>query len=438
LCDGCPFLKEDDWLDEPPALVKVLFVGPSSRCQLRCDYCYTTLRPELILSSDYDTYAVCEEMIRKGWLAADATVFWAGGEPTAFRRFDETFRLLSDFGTVRHQIYTNAVRTSPPLVAALNARRVMAVCSMDAGTRKTYAKVKGRDLFDRVVETCTNYAATGGDFSLKYICLNNNSDREDLDGFLEIAQRLCIRTILLDLDYAYNCAPTRAVFDALVYLFQRAHLAGIEVGFEGASRSVPELDLAGRVRRTAQAGLLDILKVTTPTFRLDPTSANHGLVPLQQISIEPSAVGLVLNSLSTDPYFALPNIDVPPGRRALISIDISAAQEDMLEVYYLSAHGENFSAENRVRYGLTAGRQQVVVPAVPLSGSLQGALRIDPGCFSGQYRLHGLAVYIVPMDPLAGAVANGIIEAHQEDPTTSAPESRLAKDEDATRTVAVL
>ncbi|MBL9139936.1 MAG: hypothetical protein JNK85_28955, partial [Verrucomicrobiales bacterium] len=47
LCDGCPFLKEDDWLDEPPALVKVLFVGPSSRCQLRCDYCYTTLRPEL-------------------------------------------------------------------------------------------------------------------------------------------------------------------------------------------------------------------------------------------------------------------------------------------------------------------------------------------------------------------------------------------------------
>ncbi|MCC7373487.1 MAG: radical SAM protein [Verrucomicrobiales bacterium] len=428
-CEGCPFLKVDDWPDEPQAPIMVLFVGHSSRCQLRCDYCYTTLRPEQLVSSDYDIYTVCEDMIRKGWLGADATIFWAGGEPTAFRRFDETFRMLSDFGTVRHQIYTNAVRTSAPLVEALNARQVMAVCSLDAGTRETYAKVKGRDLFHRAVQTCANYAATGGDFSLKYICLNNNSGREDLDGFLEIAQRLRIRTILLDTDYAYNCAPARPVFDALVYLFQRAHLAGIEVGFEGASRSVPELDLVGRVRRTAQTGLLDALRGTTPTFRLDPTSADHGLVPLHQITLETSADGLLLNSLGTDPYFALPNFEIPSGHRALISIDITATQADLIEVYYLSTPGQNFTVENRVRYGLSEGRQQVVVPAVPLINEIHGALRLDPGCFPGQYRLHGLSVYIVPTKPFGDVVVNRLIEAHQEDPTSSAPERRLVTNE---------
>jgi hypothetical protein len=437
-CEGCPFLKEDDWPDEPQSPIMVLFVGPSSRCQLRCDYCFTTLRPEQLVSSDYDIYTVCEEMIRKGWLGADATVFWAGGEPTAFRRFDETFRMLSDFGTVRHQIYTNAVRTSPALVEALIARRVMAVCSLDAGTRETYAKVKGRDLFHRAVETCARYAATDGDFSLKYICLNNNSGRDDLDGFIEIAQRLRIRTILLDTDYAYKCAPTRAVFDALVYLFQRAHLAGIEVGFEGASRSIPELDLAGRVRRTAQAGLLDALTGTTPAFRLDPNSPNHGLVPLEQMGLETSSDGLLLTSLGTDPSFALPNLEIPSGHRALISIDMTAGQADLLEVYYLAAAGEDFTSENRVRYGLAEGRQHVVIPAVPLAGSLRGPLRIDPGCFPGQYRLHELAVYLVPVDNLGDDLLPRIIEAYHGDPATSAPESRLTTDEREPRKATVL
>jgi hypothetical protein len=62
--------------------------------------------------------------------------------------------------------------------------------SLDAGTRETFAKIKGLDLFDKVCDNLVRYSSKGP-VRLKYIILPGLNDNEaDIDGFVALCVRL--------------------------------------------------------------------------------------------------------------------------------------------------------------------------------------------------------------------------------------------------------
>ncbi len=395
-CAGCPHLREDEWPDQPAHLLTTLIVGPSAVCDLKCGYCFTVLEPEKVVTSKYELYPILEDLIRRGYLSPDALIFWAGGEPTIFKRFDDMFRLLTAHGRVRHQIYTNATRTSPAVVEALRANRATVVCSLDAGTRETYATIKGRDAFDRVIATSTRYAATGGDFRLKYLGLPGNATTADVNGFLELARRWKVRTIYCDVDYATLSRPPIEVVDALGQIMAGALCAGIQTEFEVASKTVPEERLPDRVTKVAHAVLDQPGSPAQRRWALNPGLNDRDLTPLHMVTPMPGTEALTLRSSGNDPYLLLPEIPFAPQERALIAIDITAAQTDLLEVYYQDENTATYSAANTVKVGLQPGRQRLFLPAFPFANSLKGRIRLDPGCFAGDYVVHQLEVFAVP------------------------------------------
>ncbi len=398
-CAGCPHLREDDWPDKPEYLLDTLIVGPSAVCDLKCGYCFTVLEPNTVESSRYELYPILEEIIRKGYLSPDALILWAGGEPTIFKRFDDMFRLLTSHGRVKHRIYTNATRTSPAVIEALKADRATVICSMDAGTRETYAQVKGRDAFDRVVATCTRYAETGGDFRLKYLGLPGNSTPQDMEGFLALARKWKVRTIYCDTDYAALSKPPPEVVATLRGIVAGALRAGIQAEFEVASRTVPEEQLPQRVMQTAYEHLDATWTPEQRRWALVPGSNDRELTFAKMVTGEPGVDGLLLHSSGDDPYLYLPEIAFQPGERAVIAVEITAAQADLLEIYYLDDEATGYNVKNTVKVGLQPGRQRLYLPAFPFNGSLKGRIRLDPGCFQGTYVLHQLEVFSASATP---------------------------------------
>jgi molybdenum cofactor biosynthesis enzyme MoaA len=68
--------------------------------------------------------------------------------------------------------------------------------SVDAGTRETYERIKGKDVFGPVVTNLIEYAEHG-DITLKYIASKDNLDDRDLDGFLDLVRTLKAKSVMV-------------------------------------------------------------------------------------------------------------------------------------------------------------------------------------------------------------------------------------------------
>jgi len=198
LCEGCGWLENKAW--EPQEYpFNHLTIAHFTQCNLRCTYCYVTQggfheQP----ATPYDIYPILEFMINQRLLSPKAHVFWGGGEPTLFRDFERSFRLLMDYGA-EQSVSTNATVVSTALKDGLLKKRINLVCSVDAGTAETYRKIKNRDYFDRVWRHLGEYVTTGGRVDAKIIVMQEN--HHEIGPFLEMAARTGVRNIVYDVNF---------------------------------------------------------------------------------------------------------------------------------------------------------------------------------------------------------------------------------------------
>lgn len=246
LCRGCGWLENRAW--EPQEYpFDHLTIAHFTRCNLQCNYCYVTkggfhehpARP-------YDIFPVLTQMIKERLLAPKAHVFWGGGEPTLFEDFERSFRLLMDHGA-EQSVSTNATVLFRALKDGLRKRKINLVCSIDAGTRETYRRVKNRDFFDRVWRNLGEYARTGGRVDAKIIVMEEN--RREIVPFLEMAERAGVRNIVYDVNFHHQEHPDEIV-DAIAQIhYEGALKRGMRI-IEGGS-GVPAFgeELRARIQR---------------------------------------------------------------------------------------------------------------------------------------------------------------------------------------------
>jgi MoaA/NifB/PqqE/SkfB family radical SAM enzyme len=198
-----------DRTDIAPRPPVCLYLEVTNRCNLLCETCPRTfeeLEPPADLSWDLFTRIVDQvpDVAR--------VVLHGVGEPMLVKALPRMVRYLKDRGT--YVLFnTNGTLLNPkkfPEIVAtgLDEMRV----SLDAADRATYARVRGKDFFDRIVRDVGRFTgylqATGATRPLVSLWLTGLKETiAQLPDFVRLAERMGVREVHLQ----------RLVFDAAGY-----------------------------------------------------------------------------------------------------------------------------------------------------------------------------------------------------------------------------
>lgn len=182
-----------------------------SLCQARCIYCDVLKESELMkkpeVAKQYEMmFEVVELASKCGIIAKNAVWEMASGEVAIHPYHD---RLMSLIGNNNGKFFTNAMKFDEDVARNLhNNPNSMINFSIDSGTAKTWAKVKGIDNFDTAIENMLRYRANArpNQFEIKYILLPDlNDSPEDFISLIEFMKKMGSTRLTLSRDFRIEC-----------------------------------------------------------------------------------------------------------------------------------------------------------------------------------------------------------------------------------------
>ncbi|WP_342212491.1 radical SAM protein [Roseibium aquae] len=194
-------------------------------CNMKCTYCsevyYGGVRPK------FDIIGFADSVER---VSPDLHIAWGGGEPTALRDFDQVFSFAQErFQPKTQRIFTNALKYSPVIQAAVDERRVSLTTSIDAGTADTFEKIRRSSGMEKVFKHLQAYSRQSPDLvTIKYIFVSENHASMELDGFVDkiIAHDLQACSFLISTDFKIE-NEIFSYLDSIMYLFFRLQEIGV-------------------------------------------------------------------------------------------------------------------------------------------------------------------------------------------------------------------
>lgn len=223
-CDGCALLQDI----YTPHTVSITSVrdGRFSVCNFDCIYCCARKDAGTNL---IDFAELVNAFKNKNMLSQSANGHYANGEISVYSERDKIFNCMKLFSSF--QIATNAYVYSPEIAKLLRFNTSIMV-SMDAGTRETFAKIKGVDGWGRCCDNLKRYAseATGEAIYLKYIflpCLNDN--KNDVDGFFALVKEIGASRVFISHDYTNSDKITEHTIGMAGYFINKARALPVPV-----------------------------------------------------------------------------------------------------------------------------------------------------------------------------------------------------------------
>jgi wyosine [tRNA(Phe)-imidazoG37] synthetase (radical SAM superfamily) len=161
-------------------------------------------------------------------MADDCLVTLSLGEHTIAKNHEEILRHLGKYPLI---IFSNAYVWSEPTAEALAGGNAWLRVSVDAGTRETFAKIKGVDGFDRVCDNLEKYAKHGT-LVLKYIVFPElNDDDANMHGFTKLVDRLNAKANLsrdfVD-DVELSDKTLKKIAEIIIYFQNNEKLYGVD------------------------------------------------------------------------------------------------------------------------------------------------------------------------------------------------------------------
>jgi pyruvate-formate lyase-activating enzyme len=227
-CKGCYSLKEKNW--EAKDYLRFVAISGFLHCNLSCTYCVSYANNP----SDRGGQVLdkLKQWYDEGLLREGSFLDFGGGESTLHREFDAIAEFSFARG-IRMVVYTNATGVSPPLLDGLAKGLADVVCSVDAGTSETYRQIKGRPMLDRVWASLSTYAAAATDNKsvvAKYIVMERNRSKEEIDAFFERAEKAKVKKFFASVNAFQNTQAKGELPDlslrAIAYFLQRGREAG--------------------------------------------------------------------------------------------------------------------------------------------------------------------------------------------------------------------
>lgn len=202
-CKDCFYLREKDWDDDD--YIDRMILTPWYECNSKCIYCTPTDDPDLLNTRKYDVTKVISSMMENNVLAKNASIDFAGGEPTIYEDFEALLSLFIDYGIKDILIHSSAVKFSPSIEKGIEKDIIRLVVSIDAGTKEMHRKIKGVDSYDRVWANLTKYVQAQKEnktkVKAKYIIVPGVNDSEyEIDLWLNKCLSVGITSVALNLD----------------------------------------------------------------------------------------------------------------------------------------------------------------------------------------------------------------------------------------------
>jgi MoaA/NifB/PqqE/SkfB family radical SAM enzyme len=149
-------------------------------------------------SDTEETLAFFRLIKQKGLGDSDVTIDFGSGERTVNPHRN---KMLSELEDLKCCIFTNAALYNDRIGELLSNGRNSLSVSIDAGTRLTFAKIKGVDIFETVCKNLLQYA-TKGNVIPKYIFLPGvNDNEEDVYGFVALVEKLKAKSVFVSRNF---------------------------------------------------------------------------------------------------------------------------------------------------------------------------------------------------------------------------------------------
>ncbi len=201
MCRGCSNLKYGTFHFEG---IKVVTINTTRKCNSKCVYCPVCQDKS---GDSYDPLPFIKSFIQAEIIAEDCLFDWGGGEPILNEYFIDTFNYLCEKG-YRQRVNSNCILFSDTIYAALKKGNCILRTSLDAGTEKSFLRVKGVNKFGEVCSNIEKYVQANNDkVLLKYVLNSSNCESESIIGFICFCKRVGVERVCLDADlfsYASN------------------------------------------------------------------------------------------------------------------------------------------------------------------------------------------------------------------------------------------
>jgi hypothetical protein len=251
-CTGCSSLKEGA---PPPSDGRVVInlstgLEGGDVCNNKC--CYCTYRHWLFegkpRSERADKPSVLDfiRFVERRFEPAKVFLNYASGELGCSKYRDEVLETWLRNGW-EGAIATNATVYLDGVGRLLERGIIALIPSLDAGTRETYKKIKGVDLFDRVIANLRKYAERSNpktNIRLKYILLEGlNDNNDEIESFCGLAKSISSQAVL-----AFNHENcTRRLSEKMIALAEYFAACcarhGIDIALDSGSVGKDDCDL---------------------------------------------------------------------------------------------------------------------------------------------------------------------------------------------------
>jgi len=239
-CTGCPNLEEKPVSGESRTFFYLNLgeygvcnfdccycfgIGEHGVCNFDCCYCFGKREP--FAKKKLLDYSKLLSVLEKRELINDTNIAITSGEITLHPDCDELLSVLEKYPNEKI-VFTNASIFNERIANMMKNSNTRLNVSIDAGTKETFARIKGRNMFDKVCENLRKYSGGRGNIELKYLLLPNiNDNTEDADGFLKICSEISVSKVILSKNLTDNKKlPEKTIMTAR-YIYNKA----LELGF---------------------------------------------------------------------------------------------------------------------------------------------------------------------------------------------------------------
>lgn len=195
ICTSCNRLQEGEWFREKK--IRQVNFSLDYACNLKCKYCdkwekkYTNKKQREISE-------IMKELEKCEQVKIMYPILYSSGEISILSKRDDILESLNKYDIC---IFSNATKYQDAILEKLLNSFSCLVVSLDCGTRETYKKIKGADLFETVCNNIKMYSEKGAQVVLKYIIMENNNNKDDLDGFFQVCQESGIDNVIISKDF---------------------------------------------------------------------------------------------------------------------------------------------------------------------------------------------------------------------------------------------
>jgi organic radical activating enzyme len=183
-CTGCPVLEKAIWKDVKDEKFDHISIEHHAKCNMRCSYCSEIYYGGKV--AKYDIFQALNQLVNEDKIRDDCQVAWGGGEPTMSPNFKELVSFINnEIKPKTQRFFSNAINYSEEIANLLKNNIASLTTSVDAGSIKTFKKVRGVNQYIKVLKNLKKYHdVSKKNTVIKFIFTENNSTMEEIENFV--------------------------------------------------------------------------------------------------------------------------------------------------------------------------------------------------------------------------------------------------------------